>query len=243
MRKAAKLKILLHILFKFHVFKGSCQLIHIPIPTKLSLKNLFSVLFLATQSSKVDLTLSVSSCSHKGHCVLVASTMIDQKTIRSAFVAVASAYPWLRHGRWIPVTYRVIKVNKKLPNDQRILTQKLISSLEKLNAINRCFDSSKIQTMPCIRSLYQLWQLRDVFVEWKAGGNPTRVTFACVVTAEAPEEALPTNDTDRGNFFRGRYAQYQHCKRVLMPRTPLIASSSFLPSILPSPQKPCLHQD
>ena len=43
-----------------------------------------------------------------------------------------------------------------------------------------------------------------------------------VVTAEAPEETLPLNDTDKGNFFRGRYAQYQHRKSALAPPTPLV---------------------
>ena len=92
--------------------------------------------------------------------------MVDNKTIRAAFIGAASTYSRLRHGRWIPLTYWVIKVNKKLPNDQRILPWKLLSSLEKLNAINRPFNSDDPDDAVYEKIKMIATQQRGVFVAW-----------------------------------------------------------------------------
>ena len=120
-----------------------------------------------------------------------------------------------RYGKFIPLTYWVIKVNKKL--EKPIPCQKLLRSLEKLNAINAEF-STDVTKKTGLSKL--VWTERRIVRA--AGGNPVRVGFLCVITPTVPEEALPLNKTEAGKFFQARYSKYQNRKSILITPTLII---------------------
>ena len=68
---------------------------------------------------------------------------MDNVQICDAFVSVTTKQTNVRQGKYIPLTYWVVKVNKKL-HDRRITPRKLLWSLENLNLVNRTLESSEL---------------------------------------------------------------------------------------------------
>ena len=136
---------------------------------------------------------------------------MDELKVRNSFLTVAGCYPKLRHGKYIPLTYWVIKVNKKLLAQglQRITPRKLLRSLEKLGLINRELEADEMGDICKICATERR-------ITRISGANPTRVGFLCVATAGTPEETLPLNQHELGKLFQARYVQYQHRKSILI---------------------------
>ena len=94
-------------------------------------------LVLDIHTTKLDLTHRVSQHTSIRQLAGVASRMVNDIDVVKAFIATASVYSNLRHGKWIPATYWSRKASLKLPN--RISSSKLVKSLEKLHVTNRIF--------------------------------------------------------------------------------------------------------
>ena len=148
---------------------------------------------------------------------------MNEQKVLDAFMLVAGKCPRLRHGKYIPLTYWVIKVNKKL--EEAIQPRKLLRSLEKLNAINVEFSTETVQQTGVLKVVAT--ERRVVRMQ---GSKPVRVGFLCVVTPMKPEENLPLNQTELGKFFQLRYGQYQNRKSIAPVGAPRLTmpGASFL---------------
>ena len=111
--------------------------------------------------------------------------MVDDKAIVNAFIAVASVYPRVRHGKWIPLTYWTPKVSLKL--QEPIRPRKLLTALEKLHVTNRNFTAEEAGTFGSILKI----ESTERCITRIGSTKLSRVGFLFVVTAAAPTEALP----------------------------------------------------
>ena len=145
---------------------------------------------------------------------------MNDVAIQDAFESVATTYSKVRHGKYIPLTYWVIKVNKKL-HDRRITPRKLLRSLENLNLVNRTLDVAELGGVVKVVATE-----RRITRGNQEGSKPTRVGFLCVITSDTPEEILPLNQTELGRFFQSRYFQYQTRKSILIPLPPLFTMAA-----------------
>ena len=146
--------------------------------------------------------------------------MANDMEIIQAFIAVASVYPRVRHGKWIPLTYWTPKVSLKL--QEPIKPRKLFKVLEKLHVVNRDFTADDAKMYGSIKKIESTE--RRIAKE-EDSSKQSRVGFLFIVTATNPSEPLPDNQTDLAKFFQGRYYQYHRRKSMLDPPT----SQQFLP--------------
>ena len=142
---------------------------------------------------------------------MVINIAIVQKM--KAFIAVASVYPRVRHGKWIPLTYWTPKVSLKL--QEPIQPRKLFKVLEKLHVINRDFTADDAKTYGSIKKVESTGRR----ITKEGCSKLSRVGFLFIVTAEAPAEKLPVNQTELARFFQQRHDAYHRRKSMLDPPT------------------------
>ena len=151
--------------------------------------------------------------------------------IARAFVATASVFTKIRHGKFIPATYWAPKVSQKLP--VKVSAKKLGRALEKPHITNRIFtendDQIGLGSITKIESTERRISRNDA-------KTPTRVLFICVVTGACAQEILPENQSELSKHFQDRYDHYHRRRSMLHlpPPTPLKAANLVKESI-PSP--------
>ena len=138
--------------------------------------------------------------------------MANDLAVLKAFIAVASTYPRVRHGKWIPVSYWTPKVGLKL--QESIKARRLLKVLEKLHVTNRDFTAEDSTTFGNILKV----ESTERRISKDEGAGLTRVAFLYIVTAAAPADTLPDNQTELARFFQSRYEQYLKRKSMLDPK-------------------------
>lgn len=188
-------------------------------------------LVLDIHTTKLDLTHRVSQQASKRQLAGVASRMVNDIDVVKAFVATASVYSNLRHGKWIPATYWSRKASVKLPS--RITSSKLIKSLEKLHVTNRIFMENEETIEFGILNKVESTERR---ICRNGNSNPKRTVFLCVTTKSCSQERLPVNQTELANFFQAKYDLYNRRKSVLhFQPTPTKRAASHRFSLSPIP--------